>query len=84
MTTECFDKRMALDVIEDALTGIDTPHGSGVAVGLCGGLYMCGLLSEAEWEAVLKRIPVELCEDLINETRKFRNLKKKGCRRFIH
>lgn len=56
---ECFDKRMALDVIEDALTDMDTAHGRGVATGLCGAFHMCGLLSAEEWEALLARIPVE-------------------------
>ena len=56
---EYFDKRMTLDVIEDALTNIDTPHGCGMATGLCGAFYMCGLLSAEEWEAFLRRIPVE-------------------------
>lgn len=56
---EYFDKRMALNVIEDALTDMDTPHGRGVATGLCGAFYMCGLLNEEEWETLLKRIPVE-------------------------
>ena len=54
-----FDKRMALDLIEDALTNIDTPHGSGMATGLCGAFYMCGLLDAEEWNAFLKRIPPE-------------------------
>ncbi len=52
-----FDKRMALDVIEDALTTLGTPEQHGLAVGLCGAFYMCGLLSHAEWEALLARIP---------------------------
>ncbi len=52
-----FDKRMALDVIEDALTTSDTPEDRGLAIGLCGAFYMCGLLSQAEWEALLARIP---------------------------
>lgn len=56
---EYFDKRMALDVIEDALTDIGTPRSHGVATGLCGAFYMCGLLSAEEWEAFLKRIPLE-------------------------
>lgn len=37
---EYFDKRMALDVIEDALTNIGFPHGRGVATGLCGA-FIC-------------------------------------------
>ncbi len=51
-----FDKRMALDVIEDALTTLATPEDRGRATGLCGAFYMCGLLSHAEWKALLKRI----------------------------
>mgnify|MGYP005813628683 CR=1 FL=1 len=51
------DKRMALDLIEDALTDTDSPHGCGMATGLCGAFYMCGLLSEDEWKAFLMRIP---------------------------
>lgn len=46
---ECFDKRMALDVIEDTLTDIDTQHGRGVVTGLCGAFHMCGLISAEEW-----------------------------------
>jgi len=56
---ENFDKRQAFDVIEDALTNIDTPHGRGMATGLCGAFHMCGLLSKEEWEAILERIPHE-------------------------
>ncbi len=52
-----FDKKMALDVIEDALTTSDTPEGRWLAIGLCGAFYMCGLLSKTEWEAILARIP---------------------------
>ncbi len=52
-----FDKRMALDVIEDALTTLGTPEDRGLAIGLCGAFYMCGLLSHAEWEALLARVP---------------------------
>ncbi len=52
-----FDKRMALDVIEDALTTLGTPEDRGLAIGLCGAFYMCGLLTQAEWEALLVRIP---------------------------
>jgi len=54
-----FDKRQATEVIEDALTDIDTPHGRGVAAGLCGAFHMCGLLSQEEWEEILERILVE-------------------------
>ncbi len=51
-----FDKRMALEVIEDALTMLDTAEGRGMAMGLCGAFYMCELLTEAEWEALVARI----------------------------
>ncbi len=54
-----FDKRMALEVIEDAFTMLDTLEGRWMAIGLCGAFYMCGLLSRAEWEALVERIPVE-------------------------
>lgn len=56
---EYFDKRMAIDVIEDAFTAMDTPHSCGVIAGLCDAFYMCGLLSAKEWKAFLKRIPAE-------------------------
>lgn len=56
---EQFNKKIALDVIEDALACMDTPHARGMAIGLCGAFYMCGLLSAAEWRAFLKRIPAE-------------------------
>ncbi len=52
-----FDKRMALDVVEDALTTLSTPEDRGLAIGLCGAFYMCGLLSHTEWEVLLERIP---------------------------
>ncbi len=52
-----FDKRMALDVIEDALTTLSTPEDRGLVRGLCGAFYMCGLLSHVEWEELLARIP---------------------------
>lgn len=51
-----FDKRMALEVIEDTLSIMATPEDRGMAIGLCGAFYMCGLLSHAEWEALLARI----------------------------
>ncbi len=54
---EYFDRRMALDVIEDTLTSLCTPEDCAVAFGLCGAFYMCGLLSHAEWEILLERIP---------------------------
>ncbi len=52
-----FDKRMALDVVEDALTSLRAPEDRGFAVGLCGAFYMCGLLEHEEWMALLGRIP---------------------------
>lgn len=54
--TDIFDKRMALDVIEDALTAQCSPENRWYAIGLCGGFYLCGLLSEAEWEDFMRRI----------------------------
>ncbi len=54
-----FDKRMALEVIEDALTMLGTAEGRGVAIGLCGAFYMCELLTHAEWQALVARIPVD-------------------------
>lgn len=59
---EYFDKRMALDVIEDALMDMDTPYGRGVVTGLGGAFHMCGLLNTEEWDALLKRIPAEPCQ----------------------
>jgi len=56
---EYFDKRMALDVIEDALTDLNSPNSRGMATGLCSALYMCGLLDTEEWEGFLNRIPPE-------------------------
>ena len=56
---ENFDKRMALDVLEDTLTDMETPHGCGVAVGLCSAFYLCGLLNTKEWQTFLQRIPVD-------------------------
>ncbi len=53
---EYFDRRMALDVIEDALTSLYTPEDCAMAFGLCGAFYMCGFLSRTEWEAMLGRI----------------------------
>lgn len=58
-----FDKQMAIDVIEDTLSCLDSSHARGMAVGLCGAFYMCGLLSEKEWRVFLKRIPDE-CKPL--------------------
>ncbi len=51
-----FDKRMALDVIEDALTTLNTSEDRAMAVGLCGAFYMSGFLTKAEWEELLERI----------------------------
>lgn len=56
---ERLNKRMAIDLIEDALTNTDSAHGCGLATGLCGGFYMVGLITAEEWEAFLKRIPAE-------------------------
>jgi diguanylate cyclase (GGDEF)-like protein/PAS domain S-box-containing protein len=58
---EYFDKRMALEVLENTLSGINTPHDCGLATGLCGAFYMCGLLSKKEWASFLKRIPAKTC-----------------------
>ncbi len=57
MGTDNFDRRMALDVIEDAFSAMCTAESRGLAVGLCSAFYMCGLLSRVEWEAFLERIP---------------------------
>jgi len=57
---ENFDKRMALEVIEDALTVLNTPETRGYALGLCGAFYLCGLLSHPEWEGFLERIPKDI------------------------
>lgn len=43
-----FDKRQTTEVIEDALTDINTPHGREVATGLCGAFHICALLSQEE------------------------------------
>lgn len=53
---EYIDKRMALEVIEDALGNLSTPENRGMATGLCGAFYMCGLLNQSEWEMFLVRI----------------------------
>lgn len=52
-----FTREMALDVMEDTLQDIRNPHGRGVATGVCGGFYLSGLITYAEWQAFLKRIP---------------------------
>lgn len=51
-----FDKRMAHEVIEDTLADLKTAHGRGMAAGLCGAFYMCGLIDADEWQAYLARI----------------------------
>ncbi len=56
---EYFDRRMALEVIEDAFTTMGSPEGRGLAIGLFGAFYMCGLLSQSEWEALVAKIPVD-------------------------
>jgi hypothetical protein len=50
--------------LEDALTDLDSPNSRGVAAGLCGAFYMCGLLSMGEWEAFLELIPAEPYENV--------------------
>lgn len=54
-----FDKRMALDVIEDAFTALGAPENRGYVIGLCGGFYLCGLLSQDEWDGLQERIARE-------------------------
>ncbi len=81
---EYFDKRMALDVIEDAFTDMDAPHGRGVATGLCGAFYMCGLLSEEEWEALLQRIPAEPHNDTSGGVRRIKNSGAKAHNRLLN
>lgn len=54
--SQAFDKRMALDVVEDALLNTETPYGLGIATGLCGAFYMCGLFSTEEWTGLLARL----------------------------
>ncbi len=56
---ERFDKRMALDVMEDALSTLATAEDRALAFGLCSAFYMCGLLSHEEWEGILARIAGE-------------------------
>jgi hypothetical protein len=81
---EYFDKRMALDVIENALTDMSTPHGRGVAAGLCGAFYMCGLLSKEEWETLLKRIPAEHHKSTSGGIRRIKNLGPKAHNRLLN
>ncbi len=59
---EDFDKSMAIEVVEDALTSLDEPEDRGFAVGLCGAFYMCGLLEREEWMELLRRIPARRAE----------------------
>jgi hypothetical protein len=54
---ENFDKRKAMAVIEDALSNVGIAYGRGMATGLCGAFYLCGLFDREEWEACLNRIP---------------------------
>ena len=61
---ENIDRVEAMEEIENALTDISSPYRRGVVTGLCGGFYICGLISKAEWQAYLKRLPDEsLCCD---------------------
>jgi hypothetical protein len=52
-----FDKHQALDLFDDALMDADHEYGRGVALGLAGAFYMCGLFTHEEWQDILKRIP---------------------------
>jgi hypothetical protein len=56
---EFFNKRMALEVLEDSLTDLDRPYGRGMTMGLCSAFYMCGMLSDEEWVEHIKLIPAE-------------------------
>lgn len=53
---EYFDKHMALDVVEDALTSLGSSENRAFAAGLCAAFYMCGLLSNAEWRGFMAQI----------------------------
>ncbi len=53
---EYFDKRMARDAVEDALTALGTSENRAFAAGLCAAFYMCGLLSNAEWRGFMAQI----------------------------
>ncbi len=53
---EIFDRRMALEVIEDALGNLETPENRGMASGYCNAFFMCGLLLQHEWKVLLERI----------------------------
>ncbi len=57
-------RRMAADVIEDAFTDLVSPRGRGLALGVCGTFYLCGLISEKEWRSYVERIPREPCQSL--------------------
>jgi hypothetical protein len=52
-------RQMAADVIEDAFTDLVSARGRGIALGVCGAFYLCGLISEKEWRRYLERIPAE-------------------------
>jgi len=84
MEMEYFNKRMAINVIEDALTDMSTPYGRGMVAGLCGGFYMCGLLSKDEWEAFLKRIPSEYCQSSGGKICRVENLETRANGRFLN
>lgn len=47
--TEHFDRGMAIDVMEDALTALGASESRAFAAGLCAAFYMCGMLDNAEW-----------------------------------
>lgn len=36
---------------------MEMPEDHGFALGLCGAFYMCGLLDDGEWRALVQRIP---------------------------
>lgn len=55
-----FTKHHALDLIEDALTDLESPFNCGLATGLFGAFYVSAIISEAEWEALLSRIPIQV------------------------
>lgn len=56
VTLEQFDKYMAMDMIEDALSALDSPVGRGIAAGLCSAFYACGVIDTEEWEGFQKRL----------------------------
>ncbi len=53
---EHFDKSMAIDMIEDALSAQANPIGRGIAAGLCSAFYLCGVIDTEEWEGFQRRI----------------------------